>query len=214
MDPSYLDNTPWWLHQARDLGLNLRVGRHRRRMTHHHPKHAHHLHVQERRQHNYNVRTGTPDFWKESPRLKTVRFSHEDTMEFDQTRPVSEISRKPTPDLGWEDESQGLNTPGFAMEPEREQVDQPTLIIGEPQIADSNDEKEWYPIEIKDYHHVYRGWNWPCELCGESNHHSHIVKNKLNKELKSWDIVARQYSDATEAILNERSKYCKNREEQ
>ena len=51
--------------------------------------------------------------------------------------------------------------------------------------SDSKDEFVDYPIEIKDYHHMYRGWQYPCELCNEENHHSHIVKNKPNKQLRS-----------------------------
>src|ERR1044072_1785377 len=51
---------------------------------------------------------------------------------------------------------------------------------------DSEDEFEDYSIEIKDYQHVYRGWKYPCKLCQELNHHSHIVKNKLDKQLRSW----------------------------
>ena len=54
------------------------------------------------------------------------------------------------------------------------------MIIDYPPENQLNDENEFedYPIEIKDYHHVYRGWKYLCELCQESNHHSHIVKNK------------------------------------
>ena len=57
------------------------------------------------------------------------------------------------------------------------------------------DEEEFidYPIEIKDYKHVYRGWNYPCELCNQEDHHLHIVKNKLKKQLRLWDIMAKSY---------------------
>ena len=78
---------------------------------------------------------------------------------------------------------------------------------------DSEDEFEDYPIEIKDYQHVYRGWKYPCELCQESNHHSHIVKNKPNKQLRSWDIVAKSYLYAKSAVEAEPAMYTLNRKE-
>ena len=42
-----------------------------------------------------------------------------------------------------------------------------------------------YPIEVKDYNHIYREWNYPYELCNQEDHHSHIVKNKPKKQLRS-----------------------------
>src|ERR1044072_3982062 len=78
---------------------------------------------------------------------------------------------------------------------------------------DSEDEYEDYPIEIKDYQHVYRGWKYPYELCQESNHHSHIVKNKPVKQLRSWDIVAKSYLYAKTAEESEPAMYTLNRKE-
>ena len=51
--------------------------------------------------------------------------------------------------------------------------------------SNSEDEFEDYPIEIKDYNHVYRGWQYPYKLYQESNHYSHIVKNKPKEQLRS-----------------------------
>ena len=84
------------------------------------------------------------------------------------------------------------------------------IIEGQP---NSEDELEDHSIEIKDYHHIYRGWKYPCELCQESDHHSHIVKNKLMKQLRSWDIVAKSYLYAKTAIKSELTKYTLNRRE-
>ena len=78
---------------------------------------------------------------------------------------------------------------------------------------DSGDEFEDYLIEIKDYQHVYRGWKYLCELCQELNHHSHIVKNKSNKQLRSWDIVAKSYLNAKQAVEAEPAMYTHNRQE-
>ena len=70
-----------------------------------------------------------------------------------------------------------------------------------------------YPIEIKDYNHVYRRWNYPCELCNQEDHHSHIVKNKPKKQLRSWDIVAKSYINARQAVEAEPAIYCLNCQE-
>jgi hypothetical protein len=78
---------------------------------------------------------------------------------------------------------------------------------------DSEEEFEDYSIEIKDYHHIYRGWKYPCELCQESNHHLHIVKNKPKEQLRSWDIVAKSYLYDKTAVEVEPAMYTLNRKE-
>ena len=79
--------------------------------------------------------------------------------------------------------------------------------------SNSEDEFEDYPIEIKDYNHVYRGWQYPYKLYQESNHYSHIVKNKLKNQLRSWDIVAKSYLYAKTAVESEPAMYTLNRKE-
>ena len=81
-----------------------------------------------------------------------------------------------------------------------------TIPRGKPQeIQISDEEFIDYLIEIQDYNHVYRRWNYPCELCNQKDHHSHIIKKKSKKQLRSWDIVAKSYL-VTLLILNEEVK--------
>ena len=83
------------------------------------------------------------------------------------------------------------------------------------QVKQQSDNEEYidYPIEIKDYNHVYRGWNYPYELCNQEDYHSHIIKNKPKKQLRSWNIVAKSYINAKQAVEVEPAIYCHNRQE-
>ena len=60
---------------------------------------------------------------------------------------------------------------------------------------------------------MYRGWNYPCKLCNQEDHHLHIVKNKLKKQLRSQDIVAKSYMNAKQAVEAESAMYCYNCQE-